>query len=207
MPGKPDRFESSNRMKKSTFSRYIILGTGIMLFIQIFIVSAAFAEENAVLSDIRLANTRDDLITYFNVEGAFTDKINQAVLNGIPTSFSFYVVLYKIKDTWFDKKMADVEFKSTLKYNSLKKEFVVSRPWKSEKPIVTKSFDEARQLMTEVNNVRVIPINDVVKGEKYQIRIKAELDKVKLPLYLHYVLFFLSFWDFETDWYLINFTY
>jgi hypothetical protein len=28
-----------------------------------------------------------------------------------------------------------------------------------------------------------------------------------LPFYLHYVLFFLSFWDFETDWYTVDFIY
>ena len=61
--------------------------------------------------------------------------------------------------------------------------------------------------MTEVDNLRVIELANLIKGDKYQIRIKAELDKVTLPLSLHYVLFFVSFWDFETDWYLINFTY
>jgi hypothetical protein len=47
----------------------------------------------------------------------------------------------------------------------------------------------------------------LVKGDKYQLRIKAELDKVTLPLSLHYVLFFVSYWDFETNWYVINFKY
>jgi hypothetical protein len=31
--------------------------------------------------------------------------------------------------------------------------------------------------------------------------IKAKLDKVRLPLYMEYVFFFVSLWDFETDWY------
>ncbi|WP_353806870.1 DUF4390 domain-containing protein [Desulfobacter sp.] len=39
------------------------------------------------------------------------------------------------------------------------------------------------------------------------MRIKAELEKVTLPLWLHYIFFFVSYWDFETDWYVINFTY
>ncbi|THB78830.1 MAG: DUF4390 domain-containing protein [Desulfobacteraceae bacterium] len=168
---------------------------------------AARADDNAVLKNIRLANTRDDLIAYFEVDGAFTSKINQAVLNGIPTTFSFYIYLYHDQETWFDTKIGDVEFKSTVQYNTLKKEFTVYRPWKPGKPVVTKSFNEAKLLMTRINNVRVARISDVIKGEKYQIRIKAELDKVTLPLYLHYVLFFVSYWDFETDWYLINFIY
>nr|MDA3791608.1 DUF4390 domain-containing protein [Desulfobacula sp.] len=83
----------------------------------------------------------------------------------------------------------------------------VLKPWKIEKAIVTQSFEEAKSLRTEIDNLKIIPLNQLVKGDKYQLRIKAKLDKVTLPLSLHTVLFFVSFWDFETNWYLINFTY
>ncbi len=178
-----------------------------IICLALWVPETLFADSNAELANIKLANTRDDLLIYFEVRNAFTEKIDQAVLNGIPTSFSFYLSLYKTDNSWFDKKIADVQIKSMIKYNSLKEEFSVSRPWKDEDPLVTKSFEEARTWMTEVDNLRVIPLADLVKGDKYQIRIKAQLDKVTLPLYLHYLFFFVSLWDFETDWYLINFTY
>ncbi|WP_291466127.1 DUF4390 domain-containing protein [Desulfobacula sp.] len=167
----------------------------------------AFAEETAVIENIKLANTRDDLLTYFDVKQAFTPKINQAVLNGIPTTFSFYITLYKTGGSWFDKKISNIQLKSTLKYNSLKKEFSILQSWKNEKSITTSSFEDAKSFMTEIDNLKIIPLNQLVKGDKYQLRIKAELDKVTLPLSLHTVFFFVSFWNFETNWYLINFTY
>lgn len=169
--------------------------------------SVTFAEQTAVIENIKLANTRDDLLTYFDVKQAFTQKINQAVINGLPTTFSFYITLYKTDGSWFDKKIADIQVKSTLKYNSLKKEFSVLRPWKNEKAIVTPSIKEAKALMTEIDNLKIIPLDQLVKGDKYQLRIKAKLDRVTLPLSLHTILFFVSYWDFETNWYLINFTY
>jgi hypothetical protein len=169
--------------------------------------SFTFAEETAVIENIKLANTRDDLLIYFDVKKAFTPKISQAVLNGIPSTFSFYITLYKTGSSWFDKKISDIEIKSTLKYNPLKKEFSILRPWKNDKTIVTPSFKEAKSLMTQLDNLTIIPLNQLVKGDKYQLRIKAELDKVTLPLSLHTVFFFVSFWNFETNWYLINFTY
>jgi len=73
--------------------------------------------------------------------------------------------------------------------------------------LITKSFDEAKTWMTEIDNLKVVPLNRLIKGDKYHIRIKAELEKVTLPLWLHYIFFFVSYWDFETDWYVINFTY
>jgi hypothetical protein len=165
------------------------------------------ADSDPVLTNIKLANTRDDLLTYFEIKNAFTEKITRAVQNGIPTTFSFYISLYKTSDTWVDKKIADLEITSSIKYNSLKQEYAVVRPWKNEKPSVTQSFEEAKTWMTNIDNLAVIALNHLVKGEKYQIRIKAKLARVTLPFSLHYVFFFVSFWDVETDWYLINFTY
>ncbi|WP_300459923.1 DUF4390 domain-containing protein [Desulfobacula sp.] len=185
----------------------------VTLFISLFVVfcllfpSVTVAEEAAVIENIKLANTRDDLLTYFDVKKAFTERINQAVLNGIPTTFSFYISLYKTGESWFDKKISNIQIKSTLKYNPLKKEFSVLRAWKNEKAVITPSFEKAKSLMTEIDNLNIIPLSRLVKGDKYQLRIKAKLDKVTLPLSLHTVFFFVSFWDFETNWYLINFTY
>lgn len=211
MPGKPDRQNYNDGfilMMRLPFKKtllLLILAGGV--FLCLLLPSAAVSEETAVIENIKLANTRDDLLTYFDVKKAFTDKINQAVLNGIPTTFSFYIALYKTDGSWFDKEIADIQIKSTLKYNPLKKEFSVLRPWKNEKPVITQAFEEAKALMTEIDNLKIIALTQLVKGDKYQLRIKAKLDKVTLPLSLHYVFFFVSFWDFETNWYLINFTY
>ena len=53
--------------------------------------------------------------------------------------------------------------------------------------------------MSEVDSLKIVPLSALEKGGHYQIRAKAQLSKLTLPLYLHYVLFFVSLWDFETD--------
>ncbi len=195
-------------MIKSLFHKTdIALKISIVIMLCFLLPATALAENQAVIENIKLANTRDDLLTYFDIKKAFTPKINQAVLNGIPTTFSFYVTLYKTEGSWFDKKIADIQIKSTLKYNALKKNFSVLRSWKDKDAVITQTFKEAKSLMTEIDNLKILPLNQLIKGDKYQLRIKAKLDRVTLPLSLHYVLFFVSFWDFETNWYLINFIY
>jgi hypothetical protein len=59
--------------------------------------------------------------------------------------------------------------------------------------------------MTEVDALSVYPLKELEKGRQYQIRTRAEVSKLTLPLYLHYILF--SLWDVETDWYTIDFIY
>jgi hypothetical protein len=182
----------------------------ILTFVLLMVTPAAIwakEKKHPVLTDIKLANTRDDLLLYFEVENAFLPKIIQNIENGILTPFSFKVALYRTGGSWLDKKITDLDIQSSIKFNSLKKEYTVHRPWKEDKPVVTKSFDEARDLMTRIDNLVVTPLTNLKKGEKYQIRIRAQLTRVTLPFALRYVFYFVSFWDIETDWYIINFTY
>jgi hypothetical protein len=179
------------------------------LALAILLISAhgsAMAKE-AKLTNIIVTNTRDDLLIYLSVEGAFTQKMEDAVNSGVPASFSFFINLYRTRGIWFDKRMADLTVTHTIKYNSLKKEYTVSRSWDSSSPVVVQSFGAAKKLMTEIDSLKVIQLGWLEKGKQYQIQAKAKLSRVTLPYYLHYVLFFLSLWDFETDWYTIDFIY
>lgn len=169
-----------------------------------------YAVEPVVAEDARFAhmtvsNTRDDLLLYLTLEGAFTEKFKEAILSGVPASFAFHISLYRVRNWWPDKNIADIELAHTIKYDNLKKEFTVKRSWKEGDPVVTHSFSQAQQWMAEVDALSVYPLKELEKGRQYQIRTMAEVSKLTLPLYLHYVLF--SLWDVETDWYTIDFIY
>ncbi len=163
--------------------------------------------QEARLTNITVSNTRDDLLLYLNLEGAFSDKLNQAILSGVPATFSFLVKLNSVRNLWVDASIADITVTHTIKYDNLKKEFIVRRSWRNNEPEVTKSFSEAQKWMTEVNSLKIIPLGQLEKGQHYQLKTKAEVSKQTLPFYLHYVLFFVAFWDIDTDWYTIDFIY
>jgi hypothetical protein len=125
----------------------------------------------------------------------------------VPTSFSFFISLNRVHTYWIDETIADIEVIHTIKYDTLKNEFTVKRSWQPNESLVTDSFAEARNQMTEITSLKIIPLSSLEKGLQYQLRVKAEVSKKTLPLNLHHLLFFLSFWDFETDWYAIDFIY
>ncbi len=167
---------------------------------------AAFAQETS-LANITVSNTRDDLLLYLTLEGAFSEKLKKEILSGVPAAFSFLAQLNSVRNMWIDKTIADITVTHVIKYDNLKKEFIVRRSWRNNEPEMTKSFAEAQKWMTEVNSLKIIPLGKLEKGQQYQLRTKAEVSKQTLPYYLHYVLFFVSFWDIETDWYTIDFIY
>jgi hypothetical protein len=186
---------------KRTKSVFLLI-LGLLL-----IASQAGYAQDATLTNITVSNTQNDLLLFLNLEGAFREEMKQAILSGAPSTFSFFAKLNRVRSLWFDKDIADLEVTHTIVYDNLKKEFTITRSWKDNNPEVTKSFDEAKKWMTEVDSLKIIPLNRLEKGEQYQLRVKAEVSKKTLPLYLHYILFFVSLWDFETDWYTIDFSF
>ena len=186
--------------KWTKFGLFLVLGL-------LLIFPRAGDAQDATLTNITVSNTQDDLLLFLNLEGAFREEMQKAILSGVPSTFSFFAKLNRVRSFWFDKDIADLEVTHTIVYDNLKKEFTVTRSWKDNNTEVTKSFDEAKKWMTEIDNIKIIPLNRLEKGEQYQLRVKAEVSKKTLPLYLHYILIFVSLWDFETDWYTIDFTF
>lgn len=175
---------------------------GVLLWVP-FVSSA----DNAMLANIIVTNTRDDLLLYLTVKNAFPPKIKDTISSGVPADFSFYINLNRVRRFWPDKEIAEAVITHTIKYDNLKKEYVVTRSWEDSQPLAVKSFEEAEKLMTEIDSLTIVPLKQLEKGKRYQVRAKAKLSKLTLPFYLHYVLFFVSLWDFETDWYTIDFIF
>jgi hypothetical protein len=180
----------------------------IILSLAVFspVSDPAIAKEIRI-SNLIVTNTRDDLLLYLTIEDSFPESITAAIHHGIPTTFSFFVVLYQTRSAWFDKKLVDLEITHTIRYNSLKKEYVVERSWDTDKIRIVKTFDEARELMTDIEGMKIISLSQLEKGRQYRLLAKVRLKKATLPLALHHVLLFMSFWDVETDWYSVDFIF
>jgi hypothetical protein len=157
------------------------------------------------ITDVIVTNTRDDVLLYFNVQNIFTQEVEKAILNGVLTQLTFFISLYRVRNFWFDEKLAVLELHHTIKYDNVKNEFTVTRN-EHNQPVVVKSFVEAEKIMATVDDLAVIPLTRLSTGGRYQVRLKAELDEGPLPFYLHYILFFIS-WNIETDWYTADFIY
>jgi len=182
---------------------YLIL----LLFCLLWSYPSPLQAAEATLSDIIVTNTQEDLLVFFDIQGCFTREMEEAILNGIPTTFTIIIRLYKTRTLWFDGSISSLRLEHTIKYDSLKNEFRVTRSEDNNNELVFKEFEKAKKVMAEISNIEVVALKELQRNSKYQLRVKAELEKVRLPLYLHYVLFFVTLWDFETDWYTVDFTY
>jgi hypothetical protein len=176
-----------------------VLGGIAFLLIWLFPLSA-FCQK-ASINAVTVKKTNGSWRLNFDVENCFTEKMEEAIQSGIRTTFTFYTNLYQKRSWWRDRKMDSIEFRHTIQYHPIQKIYQVTLEENSSS-LTTSSLEEAKTLMSKVKELKIRPSSPLVPGIPTYLRIKAELDMVKLPLHLEYLFFFVSLWDFETDWYI-----
>jgi hypothetical protein len=176
------------------------LHAGCLVFFVLILTSSPAFPGDAELTNLIVRNNFDQLQVDLLIKGFFTEKIKTAVSKGMPISLTFLIVLYEVHDYWFDDKMVSKTALHDIKFDVLKKEYRMQRSWEKRTPSIIKDFKKAQSLFLEIKGFDVIPLKELKKGKHYQLRVKSELNEKKFP--------FTGFpWEFETDWYTINFIY
>lgn len=159
------------------------------------------------ITDIILTTSQDYLLLFCSIKNSFTPEMIEGIHNGIPVTFTFHINLDRIKTKWFDEAIKELTLQHTLSFDSLKEEYQIVRSEKQTNPTVTDSIDKAIEIMAEVNGLRIIDRDELIPDARYALHVKAKLAEKTLPLYMHYIIPFISMWDFETDWRTIEFQY
>ncbi len=165
------------------------------------------AENRAGITNLKIDRAGKDLEASFRLKDCFNNKMEEAVLNGVPTTFRIIVAIERPSLMLVNSHVCDFSLEHTIRYNRLNNEFQVYLPEHPKKILVTGSFDEAKKWMSTVEKLPIIPKSGLQKDQEYYLKVKAELSKVELPLFFRYILFWVSLWDFETDWQTVVFLY
>ena len=155
--------------------------------------------QQAKIKDILITRDAERVLVYAMVSDCFTREMEAAIRAGVPTMFTFLIDLYERRPNWFDRKVVRVTVNHTLKYDNVKNIYYV---YTDDRHISGfPDLEAAKRAMAELNGISLSALSSLKKGSPYYIRIKAKLDKMRLPLHMEYVFFFVSLWDFETDWF------
>lgn len=175
-----------------------------LIVISAWLIPAAALAQLANIANFALS--KPPLKVSFQVDGAFSRDIEEAIKSGMPTSFNFIIKLEKVNSILPNQNVGEWEFRHTVKYNSLRDEYELTLDETGGNPFKVKDAEEMKRLMASCTSVSVEPAH-LVAGETYRVWVKAELDSIDLPIILDSVFFFLEAFDFETDWLYHDFTH
>lgn len=170
----------------------------LVLLSFLFVPHSLRAEKSAI-KDLLVTTDQTHVLLYARLTHCFNTDIEDAVLAGVPTTFTFIIQMFRERAWLPDKKIKSMEIHHTIKYDNIKKIFNVSiddqKTWEN-----FSDLDSAKKRMCDINALRIESLGALSRNKRYKVKLKAKLENVSLPLHLEYLFFFVSFWDFETDW-------
>ena len=131
----------------------------------------------------------------------FTEKILEAIENGIPMGFTFEIELRKNNTLWVDSLVSSNKVRHRVQFDSLKKIYRFSESGKNVKrKIITRKESRYQKLMLTLKDIPIAPIYKLDPNEKYYVRVKADLETDRFWFPFNYIFFFVPFSAFETSW-------
>ena len=179
----------------------VIVRQSFWLLCAIFYLSAGLiAAQGAEVSELVMKTSQGYLLLSVKISDVVTGDVNASSDDELSGTIIFSIVLYEVKSFWFDKKMAHQTATNTLKHDLRKNEYRLLRSWDNGPPPLIDSLNQARLLMTEVNNLKLMPLASLEKGHNYQIRVKAVCQDKN-------AFVFSPSGCFKTDWHTVDFTF
>jgi hypothetical protein len=155
----------------------------------------------AKITDIIITQSSGNLLVYATLRDAFTKEIEEGIVNGVATSFTFYLRLIMQRNLWADEEVNSLIVRQTVAYDLLKDEFsFTSQNANQTQTLKTKNFADIRRWMSSLEGVKLTSYQNLKSGNLYYVQIRAEIRSIKLVFPLNILLFFVSFWDFDTPW-------
>jgi hypothetical protein len=164
-------------------------------------------ESGPHFADIIVTTSDTHLLLFGELRNSLTEEMIEGLHNGIPIKFSFFVKLERNEDNWPDEELTMLEFTHSLTYDTLKTTYVVHTEETSKKKHTSQDLADATQTLNEINGLKIIELSSLRPENTYRLKVKADIYKKTLPMSLHNIIPFVSWWDLNTDWYTVEFIY
>lgn len=159
------------------------------------------------IKDLTATTSATHLIVFATLENSFTSEMIEILHSGIPLRFSFFIELYKTAENWPDEQITAFSFDHIMTFDTLKENYRVTLEENNNKVQPFRSLFEAQKMVNEINGIKVVELKQLIPDNLYKFKIRTELYQKTLPMSLHNILPFLSWWDVETEWHTIEFKY
>ncbi len=181
-------------------------GCGWLFFPLLFFLLATPVSA-LVISDLTVANSRNYVLAYFSLNDIPYQKVEEALRHGIPVRFRFQVELFELRRLRPDRKLLIQEVTRIIYFDHLKNVYLIHYPGTTHPIDQTQELKEAIKMATEINDLPLIPVQQLRSGKRYRLRVRGFLEKMATPSFpsrLVGVLFFRKESQ-VTDWVSIKF--
>jgi hypothetical protein len=192
--------------------------TFLITFIFLFYPQFLYAKE-PFISQIAIDKINKTVFFSSTLSWNMGDDMKKLIHSGTPATFSYEIKLRRQRVGWRDKTVGRMVVKRMVKYDLLNKSYKLSEKIERSGALIEEvqeasdeikkendfpdevdTFDKVTSWMTDLKNIKLLNKERMDKDKNYYVKVRADLKSIKLWMPFNYILFFISFWDIDTDW-------
>lgn len=128
------------------------------------------------------------------------EAVMRGVAEGVPLALELDLVVERVRRLLPNPKIAELTQRYHLQYNAVSARFVLRNDNSGQQQSFG-SLDEALEQLSDVHNVPVLDRALISPDRRYEASVRAKLDYGTVPWSLRVLMFWVSEWHRESDWY------
>lgn len=127
------------------------------------------------------------------------DAVLRGLAEGVPLALEVELVVERVRQLLPNSKVAELALRYHLQYNAVSARYVLRNDNSGQQ----RSFATVEAALEQMSELRDVPVLDrsLISPRRYEASVRAKLDYGTVPWSLRVLMFWVSEWHRESDWY------
>jgi hypothetical protein len=129
-----------------------------------------------------------------------SDAVRRGLVEGVPLALEVDLDIERVRQLLPNSRVAELTQRYRLQYNAVSARYILRNDNSGEQESLG-TVDEAIARLSEVHSLPALYKALIAADRRYEGRVKAKLDFGTVPFTLRLLMFWVSDWHRESDWY------
>lgn len=129
-----------------------------------------------------------------------SDAVRRGLAEGVPLALELDLVIKQLRQLLPNSTVAELTQRYHLQYNAVSARYILRNDNSGQRESL-RTVDEALEHMSEVHSLPALDQALIARDRRYEANVRAKLDFGTVPFTLRLLMFWVSDWHRETDWY------
>lgn len=129
-----------------------------------------------------------------------TEAVRRGLAEGLPLTLEVDLEIERVRQLLPNSRVAELTQRYHLQYNAVSARYILHNDNSGQQESLG-TLDEAIEHLSEVHNLPALDKTLVTPDRRYEVSIRAKIDFGTVPFTLRLLMFWVSDWHRESDWY------
>jgi hypothetical protein len=129
-----------------------------------------------------------------------SDAVRRGLTEGVPLNLELDIEIERVRQLLPNSKIAELTQRYHLEYNAVSARYTLRNVNSGQQESVA-TVDAALEQLSDIRDLPVLDRALIANDRRYEANVRAKLDYGTVPFTLRLVMFWVSDWHRESDWY------